>query len=61
VEVPGATTVCGTRIVILVSRFEPLAMVAAGNPGALLGTDNACAEGELDLGDLDKVRQALVG
>ncbi|MGV9211541.1 hypothetical protein ACTFTM_06715 [Micromonospora sp. RB23] len=61
IEVPEAATVRGTRIVVLVSRFEPLAMVAADNPGAFLGTDDACAEGELDPGDLDKVRQALVG
>ncbi|MEU8184819.1 hypothetical protein AB0B85_08535 [Micromonospora sp. NPDC049044] len=61
IEVPGPATVCGTRIVVLVSKFTPLAMVAADNPGAFLGTDEACAEGELDAGDLEKVEQALVG
>ncbi|MET8356295.1 hypothetical protein [Micromonospora sp. NPDC005171] len=61
IEVPGASTVCGTRIVVLVSKFKPLAMVAADNPGAFLGTDDACAEGELDPSDLEKIRQALVG
>ncbi|WP_243710577.1 hypothetical protein [Micromonospora sp. KC213] len=34
IEVPGGATVCGTRIVVLVSKFKPLAMVAADNPGA---------------------------
>ncbi|MDH6134464.1 hypothetical protein P3T37_003867 [Kitasatospora sp. MAA4] len=61
VEVPAESTVCGTRIVVLVSKFEPLAMVAADNPGAFFGTDDACAEGELDGGDLEKLKQALVG
>lgn len=61
IEVPGAVTICGTRIVVLMSKFAPLTMVAADNPGAFLGTDDACAEGELDLRDLDKIRQALVG
>nr|WTA68838.1 hypothetical protein OHB51_06665 [Micromonospora sp. NBC_00855] len=61
IEVPGESTVCGTRIIVLVSKFKPLAMVAADNPGAFLGTDDACAEGELDPSDLEKIRQALVG
>jgi hypothetical protein len=61
IEVPQEATVCGTRIVVLVSKFEPLAMVAADNPGAFLGTDDARAEGELDAGDLEKITQALVG
>lgn len=60
-NVPGEATVCGTRIVVLVSRFKPLAMVAADNPGAFFGTDDARAEGELDVSDLEKVEQALVG
>ncbi|WP_433652521.1 hypothetical protein ACQP2C_09470 [Micromonospora zamorensis] len=61
IEVPEESTVCGTRIVVLVSKFKPLAMVAAGNPGAFLSTDEACAEGELDPSDLDMIKQALVG
>ncbi|AWN25021.1 hypothetical protein Sliba_00010 [Streptomyces nigrescens] len=59
IEVPGEATVCGTRIVALVSKFKPLAMVAADNPGAFLGTDEAQAEGELDANDLEKVEQVL--
>ncbi|GGR69701.1 hypothetical protein GCM10010252_04720 [Streptomyces aureoverticillatus] len=58
-EVPAESTVCGTRIVVLVSKFKPLAMVAADNPGAFLGTEEARAEGELDAGDLEKVERAL--
>lgn len=61
IEVPAQATVCGTRIVVLVSRFEPLTMVAADNPGAFLGTDEAYAEGELAASDLEKVEQALSG
>ncbi|MFD7898413.1 hypothetical protein [Streptomyces sp. NPDC059743] len=59
-EVPAESTVCGTRIVVLVSKFKPLAMVAADNPGAFFGTEDARAEGELDSGDLEKVEWALV-
>jgi hypothetical protein len=36
-------------------------MVAADNPGAFFGTVDACAEGELYVGDLEKVERALVG
>ncbi|MFJ6568006.1 hypothetical protein ACIQNU_11310 [Streptomyces sp. NPDC091292] len=61
INVPAEATVCGTRIVVLVSRFKPLAMVAADNPGAFLGTDEARAEGELGASDLEKVEQALAG
>lgn len=59
-EVAAESTVCGTRIVVLVSKFKPLAMIAADNPGAFLGTEDATAEGELDAGDLEKVERALV-
>ncbi|MET7372336.1 hypothetical protein [Micromonospora arida] len=61
IDVPGESTVSGTRIVVLVSKFKPLAMVAADNPGAFLSTDEACAAGELDASDLEEVKQALVG
>ncbi|WP_202638740.1 hypothetical protein [Bailinhaonella thermotolerans] len=61
IEVPGEATVCGTRIVVLVSKFKPLAMVAADNPGAFLGTNEARDEGALDASDLEKVEQALAG
>ncbi|WP_433788472.1 hypothetical protein [Actinoplanes sp. CA-252034] len=59
IEVPAQATARRTRIVVLVSRFHPLAMVAADNPGAFLGTDEACAEGALAASDLEKVEQAL--
>ncbi|MEW2519174.1 hypothetical protein [Actinacidiphila alni] len=61
IEIPGEATVCGTRIVVLVSKFKPLAMVAADNPGAFLGTDEARAEGELDANDLETVEKVLAG
>ncbi|WP_405985308.1 hypothetical protein [Streptomyces sp. NBC_00872] len=60
VVVPGDATVCGTRIVVCVSKFGSLALVCADNPGAFLGTDEAQAEGELDAADLAKVNRALV-
>ncbi|NYI07408.1 hypothetical protein [Allostreptomyces psammosilenae] len=41
------------------SKFAPLTMVAADNPGAFLGTDQARAEGELDASDLEKVEEVL--
>ncbi|MFI6948026.1 hypothetical protein [Streptomyces sp. NPDC050422] len=60
VVVPGDTTVCGTRIVVCVSKFGSLAQVCADNPGAFFGTDDAQAEGGLDGKDLAKVNRALV-
>ncbi|MFD7984571.1 hypothetical protein ACFV4M_14510 [Kitasatospora indigofera] len=59
VTVPGDATVCGTRIVVCVSKFGSLALVCADNPGAFLGTDEARAEGELDDADLAKVDGVL--
>ncbi|MEU5957959.1 hypothetical protein [Streptomyces sp. NPDC047525] len=59
VVVPRDATVCGTRIVICVSKFGSLARVCADNPGAFLGTEEAQAEGELDGADLAKVNRAL--
>lgn len=59
IDIPAEATVCGTRIVVLVSKFSPLSMVAADNPGAFLDTREAHAEGDLDLGDLAKAEQAL--
>lgn len=59
VTVPAEATVCGTRIVVCVSKFGFLALICADNPGAFLGTDEAQAEGELDAGDLAKVDRAL--
>ncbi|MGW6159549.1 hypothetical protein ACWFRM_41630 [Streptomyces sp. NPDC055144] len=59
VTVPADVTVCGTRIVVCVSKFGSLALVCADNPGAFLGTGEAQAEGELDAADLEKVNAAL--
>ncbi|WP_326648850.1 hypothetical protein [Streptomyces sp. NBC_01750] len=59
VVVPAETTICGTRIVVSVSKFGSLAEVCAENPGAFFGTDGAQAEGELDAADLTKVNRAL--
>ncbi|WP_439680904.1 hypothetical protein [Embleya sp. MST-111070] len=60
VVVPSEVTVCGTRIVVSVSNFGSLAMVAADNPGAYLGTDEARHEGALDAGDLTTAERALL-
>ncbi|MFD8508003.1 hypothetical protein ACFV2L_35550 [Streptomyces sp. NPDC059687] len=60
VAVPGDATVCGTGIVVCVSKSGSLALICADNPGAFLGTDDAQAEGELDGADLAKVNRALV-
>ncbi|MFB7618593.1 hypothetical protein [Kitasatospora sp. NPDC056181] len=59
VTVPADATVCGTRIVVCVSKFGSLALVCADNPGAFIGTGEAQAEGELDAGDLGRVNRAL--
>ncbi|MFD5123560.1 hypothetical protein [Streptomyces sp. NPDC058385] len=59
VAVPADATVCGTRIVVCVSKFGSLALVCADNPGAFLGTEEAQAEGELDAEDLTKVHGTL--
>uniref|UniRef100_UPI003F496659 hypothetical protein n=1 Tax=Streptomyces chartreusis TaxID=1969 RepID=UPI003F496659 len=59
VTVPADATVCGTRIVVCVSKFGSLALVCADNPGAFLGTGEAQAEGELDAADLDKAMGTL--
>ncbi|MFD8475164.1 hypothetical protein ACFV2E_24445 [Streptomyces globisporus] len=59
VRVPAEATVCGTRIVVCVSKFGSLAAVCADNPGAFLGTEDAREEGALDPGDLATVERAL--
>ncbi|WP_089512087.1 hypothetical protein [Streptomyces sp. NBS 14/10] len=59
VTVPADATVCGTRIVVCVSKFGSLALVCADNPGAFLGTGEAQVEGELNAADLDKVTGTL--
>ncbi|MFZ3495194.1 hypothetical protein ACODT5_18560 [Streptomyces sp. 5.8] len=59
VRVPAEATVCGTRIVVCVSKFGSLAEVCADNPGAFFGTDDAREEGALDPADLATVERAL--
>ncbi|MEU8762386.1 hypothetical protein [Streptomyces sp. NPDC048659] len=59
IHVPADATICGTRIVVCVSKFGSLAEVCADNPGAFLGTDEACEEGALDPADLATVERAL--
>ncbi|MEU2575939.1 hypothetical protein ACIP3B_26440 [Streptomyces anulatus] len=59
VRVPAEATVCGTRIVICVSKFGSLAEVCADNPGAFLGTEDAREQGALDPADLAIVERAL--
>jgi hypothetical protein len=59
IRVPADATICGTRIVVCVSKFGSLAEVCADNPGAFLGTDEARGEGALDPADLATVEQAL--
>ncbi|MFD3645866.1 hypothetical protein ACFWVT_00885 [Streptomyces cyaneofuscatus] len=59
VVIPGDATICGTRIVVCVSKFGSLALVCADNPGAFLGTGDAQAEGELHGADLAKVDRTL--
>ncbi|MFJ3671174.1 hypothetical protein ACIPSE_32405 [Streptomyces sp. NPDC090106] len=59
VVVPAEATVCGTRIVVCVSKFGSLALICADNPGAFFGTEDAQAEGALDAADLAKADRAL--
>ncbi|MFJ4843269.1 hypothetical protein [Streptomyces sp. NPDC088746] len=59
VRVPAEATLCGTRIVVCVSKFGSLAEVCADNPGAYFGTDDAREEGALDPSDLATVERAL--
>ncbi|WP_372351088.1 hypothetical protein [Streptomyces sp. KL116D] len=59
IHVPADATICGTRIVVCVSKFGSLAEVCADNPGAFLGTDEARDEGALDPADLATVEEAL--
>ncbi|GGR32094.1 hypothetical protein [Streptomyces netropsis] len=56
--IPAKATMCGTPIVVCVSKFGSLALVCAKNPGAFFSTQDAQAE--LDSADLTKVNRALV-
>ena len=59
VVVPADATVCGTRIVVCVSKFGSLALVCADNPGAFFGTEDAQSQRELDGVDLARVKRVL--
>ncbi|MFC7973973.1 hypothetical protein ACFUT3_01755 [Streptomyces cinereoruber] len=59
VEVPTEATVCGERIVVSVSNFGSMAVVAAENPGVYSDTEEAAEAGALDITDLRKVERAL--
>jgi hypothetical protein len=52
VPVSAAATICGTRIVVCVSKFGSFADVCADSPSAFLGTDEAREESALDLAGL---------
>ncbi|MER7749893.1 hypothetical protein ABT013_32020 [Streptomyces bacillaris] len=58
-RVPAEATVCGTPIVVCVSKFGSLAEIRTDNPGAFLGTEDAREEGALDPGDLTTMERAL--
>ena len=59
VVVPAHVTGRATRIVACVSKFGSLALICAENPGAFLGTADACAAGALDPADLAKAARAV--
>ncbi|MEV7406231.1 hypothetical protein AB0N93_38450 [Streptomyces sp. NPDC091267] len=59
IHVPAEATICGTRIVVCVSKFGSLAEVCADNPGAFFGTNDAREEGALGPADLATVERAL--
>ncbi|MFI6645698.1 hypothetical protein [Streptomyces sp. NPDC050504] len=61
VHVPADATICGTRIVVCVSKFGSLAEVCADNPGAYFGTEDARQDGALDPADLATVKRAELG
>lgn len=59
VVVPAEATACGTQLVVQVSKFSPLSMIAAENPGAYFGIQDARAAGNVHLTDVEKLEQAL--
>ncbi|MFP8942846.1 hypothetical protein ACLIYM_15630 [Streptomyces fenghuangensis] len=59
VEVPAGATACGERIVVSVSNFGSMAVVAAENPGVYSDTDEAVEAGALDANDLRRAERAL--
>ncbi len=59
IVVPAAATVCGTQLVVQLSRFKPVSMIAAELPGAYFGLQDARTAGAVDLTDVEKIEQAL--
>ncbi|MCS0637552.1 hypothetical protein NX801_18160 [Streptomyces sp. LP05-1] len=55
VEMSAEATACGERIVVSVGNFGSMAVVAAENPGACSGTEEAVEAGALDVTDLRRV------
>ncbi|WP_035847157.1 hypothetical protein [Kitasatospora azatica] len=60
VEVPAAATKIGEGIVVSVSNFGLMAVVAAENPGVYLDTTEAVEEAALHADDLAAVERALI-
>ncbi|MFJ5922796.1 hypothetical protein ACIQF6_09335 [Kitasatospora sp. NPDC092948] len=58
-DVPAAATRLGVKIVVSVSNFGSMAVVAAENPGEFLDTAEAVDEGALHVDDLATVERAL--
>ncbi|MFI5533019.1 hypothetical protein ACIA8O_31225 [Kitasatospora sp. NPDC051853] len=58
-DVPGEATVAGERIVVKVSNFGSMAVIAAENPGIHLDTGEAVEAGALDPADLARVEEVL--
>lgn len=56
---PVEATACGEQVVVSVSNFGSMAVVAAENPGVYSDTDEAVEEGALDVSDLRRVEGAL--
>ncbi|MDT0463210.1 hypothetical protein [Streptomyces gibsoniae] len=59
VEVPGEATTCQEQIVVSVSNFGSMAVVAAENPGVYDDTDEAVEAAVLDADDLRSIERAL--
>ncbi|NGN68779.1 hypothetical protein G5C51_33420 [Streptomyces sp. A7024] len=59
VDVPAGATGRGVAIVVSVSNFGSMAVIAAENPGVYLDTADAVAEGALNIEDLATAERAL--
>ncbi|MFI9783464.1 hypothetical protein ACIHEI_08155 [Kitasatospora sp. NPDC051984] len=59
VEIPASATKLGEQIVVSVSNFGSMAVIAAENPGVHTDTAEAVEEGALAPADLEAVERAL--